>query len=73
MFKFSDDCCIIVLNYLEAGTVSILSSCGPVAVMLFGMIFYQEIPSPLMVMGLIITMFALFLLSKHQQQNKQQE
>ena len=63
----------VSLNYLEAGTVLILSSCGPVAAMLFGMLFYQEIPSPLMVMGLIITMFALFLLSKHQQQNKQQE
>lgn len=59
----------ISLNYLEAGTVSILSSCGPVAAMLFGMIFYQEIPSPLMVMGLIITMIALFILSKHQPQN----
>ena len=57
----------IALNYLEAGTVSILSSCSPLASMIFGIIFYQEIPSPLMVMGLIITMFALFILSKHQQ------
>lgn len=63
----------VSLNYLEAGTESILSSCEPVAAMLFGMIFYQEIPSPLIVMGLIITMFALFLLSRHQQQNKQKE
>lgn len=54
----------ISLSCLEVGTTSILSSCGPVAAMVFGVIFYSETPSLLMILGLLITMFALFLLSR---------
>ena len=57
-------CITISLNHLDAGTAVILSSGEPVAALLFGMIFYSEIPTVLMVCGVFITIIALIILSR---------
>lgn len=54
----------ISLNHLDAGTAVILSSGEPIAALLFGMIFYSEMPTFLMVCGVFITIMALIMLSK---------
>ena len=53
----------LALLHAEAGKVSILASGGePIAAVIFGLIFYAEIPSVLMLIGLVITICALTLL-----------
>lgn len=53
-------CITMALLYMEAGKVSILASGGePVAAAVFGLIFYTEIPSVLMVVGIVVTIAAL--------------
>ena len=75
-FLFFHSTCATVLPYvfltlgvkhMEAGTASILASgTEPVAAVIFGMIFYMEIPTILMVVGLVITITALAILCKVQ-------
>lgn len=54
----------ISLNHMDAGTAVILSSGEPIAALAFGMVFYLEMPTILMVCGVIITIAALILLSR---------
>ena len=54
----------MTLNKIDAGTVMILASGEPVAALAFGILIYNEIPSPLMVCGMFITIFAILLLSR---------
>ena len=54
----------ISLNHMDAGTAVILSSGEPIAALAFGMIFYMEMPTVLMVCGVAITIVALILLSR---------
>ena len=54
----------ISLNHMDAGTAVILSSGEPIAALAFGMIVYMEMPTALMVCGVIITIAALILLSR---------
>ena len=49
---------------MDAGTAVILSSGEPIAALAFGMIFYLEMPTILMVCGVFITIIALILLSR---------
>ena len=73
-FLFFHSTCATVLPYvfltlgvkhMEAGTASILASgTEPVAAVIFGLLIYLEIPTVLMVIGLIITIIALGLLCK---------
>ncbi|NLL52861.1 MAG: EamA family transporter [Peptococcaceae bacterium] len=52
------------LNYVEAGNASIVAAAGePSAAMLFGIMFFSEIPSFLGVTGLVITIIGITLLS----------
>lgn len=53
----------ISLNCMEAGKASILASAEPVAAMVFGVIFYKEIPTVLSLIGLVMTLAALAALS----------
>ena len=53
----------IALNYVEAGKVAILASGEPVAAMIFGIFFFNEIPTYLSILGLILVLLALCLLS----------
>ena len=57
-------CFTTSLKYIDAGTASILASCEPVAAMVIGLIFFDEVPTVLSVAGLIITMAALTILCK---------
>ena len=54
----------ISLNHIDAGTAVILCSGEPIAALVFGMIFYLEMPTFLMVCGVFITIAALILLSR---------
>ena len=56
-------CFTIALNYVEAGKVAILASGEPIAAMLFGIFFYQEIPTILSLIGLFTVLLALGLLT----------
>lgn len=53
-------CITMSLLYMEAGKVSILASGGePVAAVVLGIVFYTEIPTLLMVVGIVVTIVAL--------------
>ena len=54
----------ISLNHIDAGTAVILCSGEPIAALVFGMIFYLEMPTFLMICGVFITILALILLSR---------
>lgn len=57
----------LALLHVEAGKVSILASGGePIAAIFFGLIFYSEIPTLSMLVGLAITITALTLLCMKQ-------
>lgn len=74
LFLFYHSICATVLPYvfltlgvkhMEAGIASILSSgTEPVAAVLFGLFFYREMPTILMIIGLIVTIAALGFLCK---------
>ena len=52
----------VSLNHMDAGKASILCSCEPVAAMVFGVIFFDEMPTVLSIIGLIIVLVALAML-----------
>lgn len=56
------------LEYIEPGKASILASCEPVAAMVFGLIFFSEVPTVLSIAGLVITLVALTILVKPEKQ-----
>ena len=51
------------IRYIDAGMASILASGEPVAAMIFGVIFFSEIPTVLSVVGIVLIIMALALLS----------
>lgn len=53
----------IALLYMENGKVSILAGGGePIAAVVFGVLFFSEIPTILILIGLVITIIALSFL-----------
>lgn len=52
------------LKYIEAGKAAILTSVEPVAAMVFGVLFFAEIPTVLSVSGLVLTLIALTIMTK---------
>ncbi|MDD6311363.1 MAG: DMT family transporter [Firmicutes bacterium] len=54
------------LQHIEASKVSILGSAEPVSAMIFGLIFFAEVPTLVMIAGMFIVIFALFIVSKPQ-------
>ena len=52
------------VKHLSPGTVTILASCEPVAAMIFGVIFFSEVPTILALIGLAVTVVALGLLCR---------
>ena len=62
-------CYTFALNYVDAGKAAILAAGGePAAAMIFGIIFFSEIPSVLGIIGLIITIIAISILCKPEKQ-----
>ncbi|MGC4017905.1 MAG: DMT family transporter [Muricomes sp.] len=60
----------IALIYVEAGKVSILAAGGePIAAMIFGVIFFLEIPTVLSMLGVAVTITALYLLCRPEKKN----
>lgn len=55
----------VSLNYIDSGVSSILlSGAEPFAALLFGFIFYTEIPTLLMFLGFLLTIMAMMMLSR---------
>ena len=55
------------LNYIDSGISSImLSGTEPFAALIFGLIFYSEVPTFMMSCGFILTIIAMMVLSKTQ-------
>lgn len=52
----------VAIQFMDAGKVSILAAGEPVAAMVFGMIFFKEIPTGLEFVGLAVTVAAIVLL-----------
>ena len=46
-------------NYMDSGKAAILAAIEPAAAMVFGALFFSEIPSLLSIMGMIVTIAAL--------------
>ncbi len=60
----------ISLNYMDSGVSSILlSGAEPVAALIFGLLIYSEIPTPIMLCGFILTMIAMMMLTKKEKIN----
>lgn len=55
----------VSIKYMDSGSASIFTSgAEPLAALIFGMLFYSEIPTILMFFGIILTIIALAILSK---------
>lgn len=55
----------VSLNYIDSGTSSILlSGSEPFAALIFGLLFYTEIPSIAMFCGFILTVISMIMLAK---------
>lgn len=53
------------LNYMDSGTSSIfLSGAEPLAALIFGLLIYSEVPTPLMFCGFVMTLIAMIMLSR---------
>ncbi len=54
----------VSLNYIDSGVSSILlSGAEPFAALIFGLIIYAEVPTPLMFCGFLLTLIAMMMLS----------
>lgn len=51
------------LKYMDAGKASILCSCEPIAATIFGIVLYNETPTILSLVGLVIVLVALGILT----------
>ena len=59
------------LNYMDSGVSSILlSGAEPFAALLFGFLFYTEVPTLLMFIGFILTIIAIMMLSRNEDVSK---
>lgn len=57
-------CYTTALQYIEPGKASILASCEPVAAMIFGLVFFSEIPTIISIAGMVLTLVALAVMCK---------
>ena len=54
----------VSLNYIDSGVSSILlSGSEPFAALMFGLILYSEVPTPLMFFGFLLTIIAMMMLT----------
>lgn len=53
----------VSLKYIDAGKASILAACEPIAAMIFGVIFFSEIPTILSIGGLVLATIAITLMT----------
>ncbi len=55
------------LNYIDAGSVAILTAgAEPLAALFFGVVLYDEIPTMLILIGIVLTIIAITILSKEE-------
>lgn len=53
----------VSLEYIDAGKASILAACEPIAAMIFGVIFFSEIPTILSIGGLVLATIAITIMT----------
>lgn len=53
----------VSLGYIDAGKASILAACEPIAAMIFGVIFFSEIPTILSIGGLVLATIAITIMT----------
>ena len=55
------------MNYIDAGSVAILAAgTEPLAALFFGIALYDEIPTMLIFIGIVLTIIAITILSKEE-------
>lgn len=59
------------MTYMDAGKASILASSEPLAAMVFGALFFDEIPTVLAVGGMLLTVIAIVILSFPEKERKE--
>ena len=72
LFMIAHSLCASVLSYIlftvslkhiDAGKASILAACEPIAAMIFGVIFFKEIPTMLSIGGLVLAIVAITVMT----------
>ena len=53
----------VSLKHIDAGIASILAACEPIAAMIFGVIFFAEIPTILSISGLVLATIAITIMT----------
>ena len=53
----------VSLKHIDAGKASILAACEPIAAMIFGVIFFSEIPTILSIGGLVLATIAITIMT----------
>lgn len=53
----------VSLEHIDAGKASILAACEPIAAMIFGLIFFSEIPTILSIGGLVLAIIAIVIMT----------
>ena len=53
----------VSLRYIDAGKASILAACEPIAAMIFGVMFFAEIPTILSLGGLVLALIAITIMT----------
>ena len=59
----------VSLEYIDAGKASILAACEPIAAMIFGVIFFAEMPTILSVMELVVAVIAITIMTLPEKNN----
>lgn len=59
------------LAYMDAGRASVLATSEPVAAMVFGYLLFSEVPTPLMLAGMVLTIGAIIILSLPERDRQQ--
>ncbi len=60
----------LALAYMDAGRASVLATSEPAAAMLFGYLLFSEVPSLLMLLGMVLTITAIIVLSLPEKEEK---
>jgi drug/metabolite transporter (DMT)-like permease len=59
----------LAFRYVDSGSVSILSSgAEPTAAMIFGFVFYNEVPTLIGIAGMVITITSMIILTRNNRQ-----
>ena len=55
---------------MDNGKTSVMASIEPVMAIIFGMVFFSEFPTPVAVVGMLLSITAIILINTQKSQNK---